>query len=291
MNEYTIQTELAELKRLPKIIRGFVDVEDHDSTISPFLSLEGLSGVRSDDIVGFVASGECTAVGVPFNEAVDRLRGSGGYITGWEYVAGGGIIAPLFPDLEAAVSNRSWLGQLYPMAAELESVMKWMFISCGGRAASEWHTDPIGSCAWMVMLVGEKKWTVRMDDGMWEEILRPGDLLLLPSGLEHKVENLGDGLNVAVSHNWIDRESLGSLWEVLEEGLSDVARYLSVESIENFFDRMESFREGHGMDNLLFGLIMVLVCCPEARLSDVISRDSIRGLVDQIRRIKSNSVE
>jgi hypothetical protein len=293
MNEYTIETELAQLKRIPKIIRKFVDIEDHDdsTTLFPFMSLEGLSGIRSDDMVGFVSSGECASVGMPLNEAVDRLRGAGGYVTGWEYIAGGQYLSPLFPDLESAVSNRSWLAQLYPMAVELESVMKWMFISCGGRAASEWHTDPIGSCAWMVMLVGEKKWTVRVDDGMWEEILRPGDLLLLPSGLEHKVENRGDGLNVAVSHNWIDRESLGSLWKVLEEGLRDVATYLSVESDEEFFNRMESFREEHGMDNLLFGLIMVLVCCPEERLSGVITRESIRGLIDQIRRVKLDSVD
>lgn len=111
-----------------------------------------------------------------------------------------------------------------------------LFIAAGG-VHSELHIDAFGSNFWMAMLQGKKKWTLFSPDqkGLlyprYEEsldpvfevdierpnftqfpylaltkpqqcILEPGDILFVPAGWPHRVENITH--SVAISSNFVD---------------------------------------------------------------------------------------
>ena len=230
-----------EVTVIPIIIENFFDI----SKIGIFSSIPALRAKLKDcpDIVGM------NGVEVSLMNALCTLSETGGYIPGWEYLA-----SPIddeelniCKEIDVCLSPYNLLiNQFKSSGRMLQSVMKWVFISnntSNFSEGSDWHFDPIGSSAWMVQLVGSKRWTVLLADGsVILGDLRPSDLLLLPPGLEHKVEN-APGENIAISHNWIDSRNCERMWNEVDRALST-------------YSTLEALQEG--TDNLLFGLIMVL---------------------------------
>jgi hypothetical protein len=214
------------------------------------------------DIVGFVPCAEHKgAVYLPLFQAMDELDRSGGYINGWEYAAGEGGQS-LFE--ESVSVAESLLPKLGPGGRMLDSVMKWVFISKGPSMGSEWHVDPIGSCAWMLQIYGTKEWFVETGEGeIVSGSLYPGNLLVLPSGLRHRVENKGTEFNLALSHNWVEPggESEKNMWNLVEELL---VNFPSPDG-ESFLERIEN-----ECDNILFGLMMVLVHLSPTELQNLV---------------------
>ncbi len=287
---------LTEPVVFPNVLEG-LDLEG----IAPLMSVAGLESIKSEDMVGVNLSNHSNeSIGLPFQEAIRRIRLEGGYITGWEYQAGdqGLRFSKTTYELDNLINRRSWLRQLamsgVPMTLDLDLVMKWVFISYGRGLDSTWHVDPLGSCAWMLMLVGEKKWTVKRRDGTtWEHILVPGQLLVLPAGLQHKVVNIGGGLNVAISHNWVDTNDQSHLWEVLNAGICKLVQFADSNSGLDFYDLLELFREQCIVDNLLFGLIMIILHTRDDFLDLMLptesSYSSMRHWVSLLRKKKSQS--
>jgi hypothetical protein len=144
----------------------------------------------SEDFVGFVSSkdGECREV------RICDISNTPGYINGWEYMGGDCAkkFSPFLSDLESIISPTSFLKQIDGQGShQLDIVMKWLFISIGSGSKSDWHIDPIGSAAWMIQLVGEKIWYTRdRDEVVSVGRIKPGELILIPPGLEHRVENV-----------------------------------------------------------------------------------------------------
>ena len=213
----------------------------------------------SNDIVGFVPShpSPSEAVYIPLGEAIDILETHGGYINGWEYVASG----EFFFDFDFI--QDSFLPKLGTGGRMLDSVMKWVFISKGPSTGSEWHIDPIGSCAWMIQVYGTKEWFFDIGGEIFSVTLNPGDLLYVPSGIRHRVENKGSEFNLAVSHNWIEAgsQSENNMWGLVGKVFQEVFKGED-KSKESILAHIEEH-----YDNIMFGLIMVLLHMPQDEVS------------------------
>jgi len=258
-------------------LRDAIIVENFGSLVPGFADLERLLTLaslekvakNSSDSVGFV-SGE-TAEEVSLKTALRYLQsGRHGYINGWEYMAGdcgSESIGPLVSFIDSFFEPPNFLLSLpIPSAHLLDSVMKWIFISQGSGSYSGWHKDPIGSAAWMLMVTGEKLWFVENLQGK----ISSGDLIIIPPGREHRVENVGNGLNVAVSHNWVPTTDTVCMWNELERGLFELKKFSEQNPHVPVETLLSEFQESvSSIDNLLFGLMMVFLH------ADVIHRNTI----------------
>lgn len=225
-----------------------------------------LRSIQSGDHVGFVPVDLGGPVQMTFTEAMLHLYLSGGYINGWEYFAGDCEELHSVADPVAALLQRnSLLTKLGYSGHMLDSVMRWIFVSKGPNAGSPWHVDPIGSAAWMLQITGEKTWYFRTSDTKMQGRLSPGDLLLIPSEMEHRVINIGEDINVAISHNWVKCNSLGeaAMWNKLLEALDRFEEFAKVNNYDvdeiSVHNVLEKFQNACIVDNLLFGLLMSVV--------------------------------
>jgi hypothetical protein len=246
------QNILADLEKEPLIISNFLEIfPDSKSLVESIGLIEGLERLGCEDMVGVVDAADRSVSGIPFTEAIKQLKTKGGYINGWEYFHSSTGLG--LPDLDSAVSQDSFLLKLWKGGRMLDSVMRWIFISNNfENAGSDWHVDPIGSAAFMLMIAGEKKWFFA--DGKFETILRETEFLLVPSGMNHRIENIGSGLNVAVSHNWVPNRSCDRMWTEVRIALALVSNHSG-----DLFARIEDLNSQGFIDNLLMGLLMVLL--------------------------------
>ena len=267
----------------PVIVEKFGDSIAAFPDLINALSLTSLIAMESTDTVGFARGSKVDEIGLI--DALKQLQnGSDGYINGWEYMAGdvGSItLGSLVSSIEEIFFCENFLTSLnIPSASLLDSVMKWIFISQGPGSFSDWHTDPIGSAAWMLMVHGEKLWFVEDKQG----IIRPGDLIVIPPGIEHRVENIGDQYNVAISHNWVPKSNSNLMWIELVNGLEKLDSFISSSS-----RTLSEFHETESVDNLLFGLMMVILHAhPKERekmltfIPDRSRRDRIEKFLEKI---------
>lgn len=253
------RVSIAELQTIvscldePVIVEKFADSLPNFPELINALSLDSLIALNSTDIIGF--STESKVEETELTDALKQLKiGTPGYINGWEYLAGdiGSLtLGPLVSSIENFFSSDSFLTSLnIPSANLLDSVMKWIFISQGPGSYSDCHADPIGSAAWMLMVHGRKQWFIEDKQG----IISPGDLILIPPGMKHRVENLGTEYNVAISHNWIPRNATKLMWIELQTGLEKLDSMISTSSLT-----LSDFHDSQTVDNLLFGLIMIVL--------------------------------
>lgn len=110
------------------------------------------------------------------------------------------------------------------------------------------HTDVLHSNSWSAQLAGQKKWLLlspqhahlvedangvcnvdsfpdRVASELCHEVIqRPGEIIFVPSGWYHAVENLEDSLSLNV--NWIDSASLRRSWNHLEKEYRIAEHYI-----------------------------------------------------------------
>jgi hypothetical protein len=260
-------TELEQLiqnPRIPFIVDNALSLFEWNA-ITDLITEENQSSLHSSsDIVGFVPSGQNEPLQMSLPDAIKRLFQFGGYINGWEYFAGDcEHIKHAAAPITQVLQRNTLLPKLGPSAAMLDSVMRWIFISRGPNAGSAWHVDPLGSVAWMIQVIGKKEWWLRTDNIAYNGVLSPGDLLIVPSEIEHKVANIGESLNVAISHNWVIPQTSSELemWSRLIEAFQKLNEFAEVDAelqSENSA-LLEEFHDSCILDNLLFGLLMIIV--------------------------------
>jgi hypothetical protein len=246
---------------------GIFKFSDKWSIIQNIVSLWSLASFHSEDSVGFLPAGEDVALEMALPEAFQKLKATGGYINGWEYLAGdcGAIFEDISAPIEDMVKPHSLLSNFGPPGRMLDSVMKWIFVSNGSSPSSSWHLDPIGSCAWMLQIHGSKKWQIELNDRTLECFIEEGDFLILPSGLRHRVKNRGDGFNFAVSHNWVSigGSSETNMWLCLHEAVSALVQRVKTHAMPvsqvTVYDSLEYLRSECEIDNLVFGLVMMFI--------------------------------
>lgn len=280
--------------REPLIVERVDKILKLDDGIEAFSSVARLRHLTegSSDTVGVVVAGSVPSVcsELPLTEALEHLAVYGGCINGWEYLAGDQRekFLPVTAGFEKIINPKSLLYDLPTVTSKmLDAVMKWVFIGgCKGEfgepscvydestptcmfGGSDWHTDPIGSAAWMVQLVGTKKWSVKLANSeIVVGTLSPLDLLILPPGLEHKVENIqcgGSPDNVAITHNWVDIENCSQMWLEVEKGVEIIEKISPPENVPTVAQKLIN-------DNLLYGLIVVLTSIPKPQLEELVDK-------------------
>lgn len=265
----------------PILVENVLDFISFPGIESYLTSIETLGRIDAseDDCVGYVSL-DGSVTGMSLSSAVAQLANVGGYINGWEYAAGDVSSRVINTDaIDSILTPLSFLPScLGPGGVALDLVMRWVFISRGPSMGSDWHVDPIGSAAWMLQVTGNKQWDFRFCDQEQTIELRSGELILVPPGWEHRVRNLGQELNVAVSHNWVPISDQGKMW-------MEVARALNhLKSSTNILTALEYMQEKELIDNLLMGLLMVL-CRSDPALA-VVPKDlqvQLLGIRDRLR--------
>jgi hypothetical protein len=244
----------------PIVLENFYPAHDGSLWESRLGSMHVLRQLPLDDqeIVGLVLP-DGSEVPVPLSQAIDQLEGDGGYINGWEYWGFARDNSLVCRELEEQVSLNSFIPLLGTGGRMLDSVMRWIFISNKmGTSGSSWHIDPIGSEAFMVMICGSKRWFIEGRQGeRFQSTIKEGDLLVVPAGMAHKVENIGAGLNVAVSHNWVTKGtgSEALMWDSFRAVISKI--HFTDPDI-TVLEQIEKLNEEGEIDNLQMGLVMVV---------------------------------
>ena len=171
-----------------------------------------------------------------FIESIERGESNGRYLFDWS-------LPIFFPELDEEFNLPAYFKDDYLKRTSAEALYRksWpsLFIS-GKGTVSELHVDAFGSNFWMYLFCGRKRWTFfnstdvaklkpkyhdsldpvfeadLSNDSMLEDYehkltvsqvtLEPGELLFVPHGSPHRVENLED--SVAVSGNFVDESNI-----------------------------------------------------------------------------------
>jgi hypothetical protein len=155
-------------------------------------------------------------------EHVERHPDEVAYMRNSLLSAFGAELAQLLP---APVRDLNWLGRL-PEDARPE----WTWVMVGGPGStSPLHTDVAGSSAWNLLVTGRKRWHVvppatslelgLLPAGMGTDppwpgdatgpvrfTQEPGDVVVVPSGWAHEVEN--EVVSVALTGNFVDASNV-----------------------------------------------------------------------------------
>jgi histone arginine demethylase JMJD6 len=131
---------------------------------------------------------------------------------------------------------------------------RWILMG-PARSGTGLHVDPAGTHAWVTLIEGCKRWilfpphetTVEMHNpqipsSIWfrdyypremtkpgsasvvELLQYPGETVYVPAGWPHAVLNIGDGINVAVTHNYATNRP--EFWEALQKEEPEMAERL-----------------------------------------------------------------
>jgi hypothetical protein len=222
------------------------------------LSYVDFLSVVSSDTVGYTdTSGESEFAS--YACAVESIKEVGGYINGWEYLAGDSAdsLSTFAEPIDSIFREHCLLFRhsSHPAVRRLIDCMKWVFIS-SGVSGSSFHVDPICSAAWMLVLSGQKEWHVRdvSGDHVWVGRVSKGALIVIPSGFSHKVVNIPTNEpTIAVTHNWVPISSREDLAGAVDRSLREV-RELMADGI--------GLEDIHGLgnfDSLMFGLLMIII--------------------------------
>jgi hypothetical protein len=179
------------------------------------------------------------------------------YITGWEYEAGdcGDLLS------KYGLSVDCWEGgcvlgtSVIPGLRQVSELMKWFFIGSSSTSSGQ-HVDPLHSNGWMFLFSGSKTWRISQscndgDCAHYEGTLYPGQLIFVPGGCLHEVQN-GSGVSVAVTHNWVPPAIAPLLWVEIQSALATA-------------DCLDSLAENPEIDSLLFGVIASLARATKAQ--------------------------
>lgn len=77
---------------------------------------------------------------------------------------------------------------------------------------------------------------------MIEFVQKPGEIVFVPSGWWHQVENLTDALSV--NHNWLNGANIHWSWKLLQRHRASIAREMPADDQEAVFQEVLEFRLG-----------------------------------------------
>ena len=234
MNSYGTHAppEFNDAKRTP-INRVKFEELDHITYQEPLL-VEGFESIPfhrfppKDEVVSFLID----TLGnekVPMSDASDVTLSqwysnkNGRYLKDWHInkVARDLGLEPLFvtpPKLD------DWLND-YSLC-NINEKLDFQFLYWGDRGSSTgYHEDVAGTFSWSYNLRGRKAWsfytwTLDGTPSVIKCIQQPGELIFVPSGCFHSVENLEDD-TISINQNWLN-----------DRNLVEVARRVAADSLE-----------------------------------------------------------
>lgn len=153
--------------------------------------------------------------------------------------------------------------QRVPRSAPLHYRDTWpsLFVGAPGTHGGL-HQDVFGSAFWQYVLEGTKEWQIidpvhpsmdfYADDARgalhYHDLLKPGDLLMIPGDAWHQVRNGNSGRTVAVCGNFLSRGNMGTLRRVVEPNIKSQRSEYYVELgdtiLQPGFDTAVDFDQG-----------------------------------------------
>ena len=166
---------------------------------------------------------------------------------------------------------------------------RFVYWGCKGSTTGI-HSDVLNSFSWSYNVVGRKKWTfyhpndeVGSSEGAIVVIQYTGEMMFVPSGWRHSVENLEE--TISVNHNWIMAGALDCVFECLDEEIKAIEEELdawgtisadSMDVVDLCRVREDMLRGCVGMDITTF-CVLVLECCTEGLVSLLGNKISQQG--------------
>lgn len=116
----------------------------------------------------------------------------------------------------------------------------------------------------------EEAWSCRL-----EVIQEPGELMFVPSGWYHEVENLTDA--VSINHNWLNATNAAQVWEFLKKELAAV--HDAISDVRDSFDSSLDFETHcqtlmHANSGINCAEWLSLLCCAATEISDHLSSEA-----------------
>jgi len=158
---------------------------------------------------------------------------------------------------------------------------RFVYWGCKGSWTAV-HSDVLNSFSWSFNVCGRKKWTFYQGgdanrDGtstqMLEVIQNQGEMMYVPSGWRHCVENLDE--TISVNHNWVMICALDRVFECLESEIVAIEEELTqwglmkddnMKTSELDRTREDMLRGCIGMDVSTYA-VLIVECCTDSLLS------------------------
>lgn len=177
------------------------------------------------------------------------------YLKDWHFTR-------VFPDYKAYETpvyfQSDWMNEYWDQRTDLCDDYRFVYMGPKG-SWTPFHADVFRSYSWSANICGRKKWTFytpgeeehlkdkyghlpfsvsileSAEQGMYpnldkvkhkfEVIQEPGEVIFVPSGWHHQVENLED--TISINHNWLNACNVDICWSHIKDTLQNVKREIS----------------------------------------------------------------
>jgi hypothetical protein len=204
----------------PLLILGFTHRPFHRFSSDSESVVKDLLDVFSNDQVP-LTSGETILLGEWYRNKKGR------YVKDW-HINAAARSKGILPFFETPPELPDWLNQ-FCLARRAEK-LDFQFLYWGDNGTSTpYHEDVAGTFSWSYNLRGRKLWnfflTVSEQPTVASVIQNPGEMVFVPSGCFHKVQNL-DNDTISINQNWFNSHNLPQVtMKIVDDSLDAKRRF------------------------------------------------------------------
>uniref|UniRef100_A0A7S3PVE1 JmjC domain-containing protein n=1 Tax=Chaetoceros debilis TaxID=122233 RepID=A0A7S3PVE1_9STRA len=159
---------------------------------------------------------------------------------------------------------------------------RFVYWGCKGSRTGV-HSDVLNSFSWSMNIIGRKKWTFyrnksdsninKISREYIELIQNEGEMMYVPSGWTHKVENMEE--TISINHNWVMIGTLDKVFACLSSEIGAIEKEMEewgfaqndgIQEHELNRTREDMLRGCVGMDTSTF-CILVINCCADCLIA------------------------
>ncbi len=239
----------------------------------------GGDGTKHDDeIIGGDRAVECQTTRLTMKQWISNrhtMNPTKYYLKDWH-------MQSLFQEKSLYVTPSIFKDVLNPFLLQNEGGdYRFVYWGCKGSLTAV-HSDVLNSFSWSFNVIGRKKWTFYQGGDansdlkttqILEVIQNQGEMMYVPSGWRHKVENLEE--TISVNHNWVMICALDRVFECLKSEIVAIEEELTqwglmndenMKACELDRTREDMLRGCIGMDVSTFA-VLIVECCTDSLLS------------------------
>lgn len=165
---------------------------------------------------------------------------------------------------------------------------RFVYWGCKGSRTGV-HSDVLNSFSWSMNIIGRKKWTFyrnksdsnrnKISREYIEVIQNEGEMMYVPSGWTHEVENMEE--TISVNHNWVMIGTLDKVFACLSSEVGAIEKEMEewgfaqndgIQEHELNRTREDMLRGCVGMDTSTF-CILVIKCCADCLIALLMCND------------------
>ena len=217
----------------------------------------------------------------------------GRYLKDWHVNVHGEVFKTpsIFPD---------WLNAYFRSSPEDNPLLDFQFLYWGDRGTrTGYHEDVFGSFSWSYNLRGRKAWRffVRRSDGdvhITACTQCPGEMVFVPSGCFHCVENLEDD-TISINQNWFNK---WNLVQVAAKLIADVVKVRSdlnefgvvFDSVHEEVDRLETLVKCNNCLNIRTLLNVIEWNIDPLRNAEGLSARVVKSVRETVANLRASSI-